>query len=263
MSSRPFRFLDLPAELRCMVYEAIDVATRKEKYKPTTRHKPPSVHIKQDDGSSQGNGKLVMYRRVLPMSILASCRLVHQEAAPIIAQKLQKMVKEPVRFGMDWTAANWIQLDLHTCLITSPEEALDGARASDAMWQFVYTCSSYLAGIARLRPADTASAEVEVTIATSELDYRRMGWSRARTCDFFEGLCQDFGIDPSRGNRWVTKRSGVSLRIEAIISPQPKKGFRLDNWRIVAGQLPGYKSYVVHDVSKGEWEEHVQMLKKL
>ncbi|KAI4935711.1 uncharacterized protein J4E92_003002 [Alternaria infectoria] len=262
MSSRPFRFLDLPAELRCMVYEATDIATRKEKYKPTTRYKPPNVYIKQDDGSSQGNGKLVMYRRALPMSILVTCRLVNKEAAPIIAQKLKTMVREPVRFRMDWTAANRIQNHLNICLNTSPEGALPVIRSSDPRSQFFYTCSSYLAEIARLRPADTASAEVEVTIATSELDYRRMGWSRARTCEFFEGLCQDFGIGPNRGNRWHGG-FGVSLRIDAIISPQPTNGLRLDNWRTVVGQPPDYKSYVVHDVSKGEWEEHVQMLKKL
>ncbi|KAI4708665.1 hypothetical protein J4E89_006721 [Alternaria sp. Ai002NY15] len=262
MSAPPFRFLDLPAELRCMVYEAIDVATRKEKYKPTKEYDIPHVRIKRDDGSSKGNGKLVLYRRVLPVSILATCRLVNQEAGPIIAQKLQQMVKEPVRFGMHWTAANWIQTDLGLCLTTSPEDARAGARSSDARWQFVYTCSSYLEGKARSRPVDTSTADVEVAIASSELDYRSMGWSRARTCDFFKGLCQDFGIRPNYGDRRVEDHR-ASRRIDAIISPQPKKGFRLDNWRMVAGKPSDHWNYVIDDVSKGEWEEHVQMLKEL
>lgn len=190
------------------------------------------------------------------MSILATCRLVNQEASPIIAQKLEKMVKEPVRFRIDWTAGNWIQNDLYDCFTTSPEEALAGARSSDPMWQFVYTCSSYLAEIARLRPADTVSADVEVTVATCQLDYRSMGWDRECISNFVEGLCQGFGI------RSIVD-SGVDLRIDAIISPQPEKGFRLDNWRIVPGQPSSYGSDVVHDMSKGEWEEHVQMLKEL
>ncbi|KAI4928773.1 hypothetical protein J4E85_005394 [Alternaria conjuncta] len=256
MSSRPFRFLDLPAELRCMVYEAIDVATRKEKYNPTRKYELPYVRMNRHDDSSNGNGKLVLYRRVLPMSILATCRFVNQEASSIIAQKLQKMVKEPVRFRIDWTTGNWIQDNLHDCLTTSPEEALAGARSSDAMWQFVYTCSSYLVEIARLRPADTVSADVEVTVAISELDYRSMGWDRECISNFVECLCHGFGI------RSIS-RSGVDLRIDAIISPQPKKGFRLDNWRMVAGKPPDHWNYVIHDLSRDDWEEHVQMSKEL
>jgi len=203
---------------------------------------------------SKGNGKIVMYRRVLPMSILATCRLVHQEAAPIIAQKLQIMLGEPVRFRLDWTGANCVEHYLDLCLFTSPEDARAGARSSNAKWQFVYTCSSYLAEIARLRPANTSSADVEVTIATSDLDYHSMGWSRARTLDCFVGLCQEFGIHPNYGD-WRVEHHRVSRRIDAIISPQPKKGFRLDNWRTA--------DHVVHDLSKDEWEEHLQMLKEL
>ena len=261
MSARPFRFLDLPAELRCMVYKAIDVATRKETYNPTKKCEPPRVRMKRDDDFSNGNGKLVLYRCVLPMSILATCRLVNQEASPIIAHKLQKMVKEPVRFRMEWAAGNWIQDNLRDCLTTSPEAALAGARSSDSMWQFVYTCSSYLVEIARLRPADTVSADVEVTVATSELDYRFMGWDRECISNFVQGLCQGFGIRSS--GRFKNLRSGVDLRIDAIVSLQQDKGFRLDNWRIVAGKPSNHWNYVVHDLSRDDWEQHVQMLKEL
>ncbi|KAI4679097.1 uncharacterized protein J4E88_006390 [Alternaria novae-zelandiae] len=263
MSAPPFRFLDLPAELRCMVYEALDVATRKEKYNPTRKHEPPYVQIEQDDSWPQGNGKLVMYRRALPMSILATCRLVNKEAAPIIAQKLQKMVKEPVRFRMNWKAANWVQNDPDSCLTNSPEQALAGARSSDSISRFVSTCNSYLAGVGLSRLVGTSTADVEATIASSELDYRSLGWSWALTCGFFEGLCQVYCVR-SNGTFWK-QHAGVDLRIDAIISPQPKKGFRLDNWRIVAstGQLSGHQSYVAHMLSKDDWEARVQMLKEL
>jgi hypothetical protein len=96
MAGEHFRFLDLPAELRVMVYEHLDIVTRLHTIEvlcpgewPEVRKDPrPTITIK--------------IKSVPGQNILATCRAVFDEAFPILSPKLQQVREfEPVRLIMD------------------------------------------------------------------------------------------------------------------------------------------------------------------
>jgi hypothetical protein len=78
-SDQPSRFLDLPAELRCMVYECLNVETRLY----TINYSYPF------DTSTPVTASIVIKR--LSTSILASCHLICAEAATTLASKLKHL----------------------------------------------------------------------------------------------------------------------------------------------------------------------------
>ncbi|KAI4618494.1 hypothetical protein J4E80_005095 [Alternaria sp. BMP 0032] len=251
MSTQPFRFLDLPAELRCMVYEAIDVATRKEKYNPSI------IRRKQDDAVSRRSGKLVMYRRILPMSILATCRLVNREAAPIITRKAHMILKEPVRFYMNWTPEEATQHVLYGCFDTSFTTKRPGTAGFDSRWQFIENCRCYLKAITHARPNDTTVSDVEVTIAHLKLDHDRVKFN---TIDFIlrniceaSSVCMDMVLkeDPRHNSR-----------IDAAMPAQPGLT-KMDNWRTMARRVSDVPGVRLRDMDDDEWADHMQMLKEL
>jgi hypothetical protein len=102
-----FRFLDIPAELRCMVYESIDTTTVRRVLQQTeagmaTRGKDRWTG--SPDGADHGSS-ITFIRSALLVGVLSICRLVNQEATPIIARRLATLQQLPIRYLVDWASA--------------------------------------------------------------------------------------------------------------------------------------------------------------
>jgi hypothetical protein len=78
-TTRSFRFLDLPKEIRFMVYEALPVATR--------RHDAPLRDRKHHI--------TLVNTTVAGVSILATCRQLNQEASYILAPRMRRILQAP------------------------------------------------------------------------------------------------------------------------------------------------------------------------
>jgi hypothetical protein len=78
------RFLNLPPELRCMVYEELDVVTR--------RHTLSDSNVRQiieENAYAEHDLSVTMVRKSLPVAILRVCKQVQNEAASFLVKKLR------------------------------------------------------------------------------------------------------------------------------------------------------------------------------
>jgi hypothetical protein len=127
-----FHFLDLPPELRCIVYEQLDIGACRHILKNT---EPWWCYFwKPTDYKS--DIEITMVRSYLPVAILTTCRLVNQEAAPLLVRKLRELQKVPIRSFIGYGAAHCItQGRLSECL-GRPNRPLwdDPSPRSGASW---------------------------------------------------------------------------------------------------------------------------------
>ncbi|KAF2867592.1 hypothetical protein BDV95DRAFT_170043 [Massariosphaeria phaeospora] len=68
-SPSPFRFMDLPISVRCIVYNFLPRTVKQ-------------CHIR--DIGPKGRIMTTLIVKLIPVSILATCKLIHAEAKPIL-----------------------------------------------------------------------------------------------------------------------------------------------------------------------------------
>ena len=101
-TSQPFRLLDFTAELRLMVYENIERTTNRHVLMRTDGAFPmshwPNPHSPQS--------ATFFSRKCLPVALLATWKQVHHEAENIMQAKMADLNQQPIRYLVDWPAAN-------------------------------------------------------------------------------------------------------------------------------------------------------------
>ncbi|KAF2112179.1 hypothetical protein BDV96DRAFT_649538 [Lophiotrema nucula] len=91
-TSDHFPFLNLPSELRLMIYEHLSI---------TTRHHTLSFKTKFSRYLKPTMLSVTLVTRTLPVPLLRTCKQIHSEASPTLSNPLSKLKKEPIKFIID------------------------------------------------------------------------------------------------------------------------------------------------------------------
>jgi hypothetical protein len=160
---KPFRFLDLPLELRFIVYAQLDIVTRSHVLDKTNAQDCTQWKVTDSTDPS-----ITLTRKALPVAILATCRLIQEEATQVLTPRLRELEKEPVRFHLGYGGVN---------ALTSQSSLLGGCFTVDAdsvqrisnthVRDFVYRCSSYLARTRQVPRDNDHMDHIELIVNTS------------------------------------------------------------------------------------------------
>jgi hypothetical protein len=107
MAAQSFRFLDLPTELRCHVYEQMEFGS--------IRHVLNLLESKEDTivwprpySDNAEAPCLTFIRPEISINILLVCKLIYKEARPYLVCKMNVLKQSPMRYLADFPAARFI-----------------------------------------------------------------------------------------------------------------------------------------------------------
>ncbi|OSS48250.1 hypothetical protein B5807_07716 [Epicoccum nigrum] len=156
VDQQPFRFLDLPNDIRFCVYEKIDFSTRHVLDRSQTLTNPGFYWpMPSKDQVYDSCITLIRPYNGFAIDIMTICRLIHQEASQSLKRKFEHCRFQPVRYLVDYSAAAAIvkyEGNLRSCLGLA-----DGGFNRDengAVKNFLRTCADSLS---RTRPTQSGT----------------------------------------------------------------------------------------------------------
>jgi hypothetical protein len=122
LESEPFRFLDLPKELRFMVYENLTISTKQIRLLPLE----DGLHVDQQETISvPGQPAITVTMQTLPIQIFTTCRTIYSEAYPFLTLKLSKIRSSIPKISVDSSCLYTPALPHTSALLCSILDSLD------------------------------------------------------------------------------------------------------------------------------------------
>jgi hypothetical protein len=220
---QPFRFLGLPAELRIIYYQSIDVEIQR--------------HAIQRDFSSYWWGawkvedepdkpSITLVLKSLPVTIISTCHQIYHEAIHVLAQKLRELQRIPVRFELNYADAALLTTPygpFAACFYTS---GCIGLEMGDPNIRDLATrCSKFLAHTREVPAEETDHVEF-VILAREPL--------RARTSTTYGGEVKLALVGAER----IAIRTGMAMKF-TIFEGFPDFRLSFPTANISSGILPG------------------------
>jgi len=223
-----FPLMDLPPELRCMVYEQVVYETKSH---ALNRNEVDLRKTSWPPNPSSASSSIHLIRHCLPVALLRTCRLIHAEATPIFQQKFSDLQKKPLRFQVDYAAMIALTAPsgpLARAFSTGAAHSTPPTSGNRALDAFTHRCGLFLARKPTQHDSDPDSpisvcilitqhhntASRQLTTAAFEGARKLRATSQRFVCEVQYYLPYGFISMP-----WGTMPTSPTVRINALLKP--------------------------------------------